>query len=110
MKKLFKGLFLMMAMVVMMAMPVSASTQRDPVISPEFPEDEHLNDSEDERTEGTDLPEDEYKGLLDEEGDGDSNDGSRSPKTSDNSLTLYVMAMTAIAAAGTVLIAKKKEA
>ena len=103
MRKLCKNACLVMVLCVMLAMPVSA-TSVNPVSSPELPGDDFLKDDEPEQgntgeeDEKDPLPGDEYKKE------------NRSPKTGDGSLALYGMAMTAIAMAGTAVIAKRKEA
>ncbi len=99
MRKLCKNVCLVMVLCVMLALPVSA-TSVNPVSSPELPGDDFLKDDEPDQgtTEKDQLPGDEYKKE------------NRSPKTGDESLALYGMAMTAIAMAGTAVIAKKKEA
>lgn len=99
MRKLCKNACLVMVLCVMLALPVSA-TSVNPVSSPELPGDDFLEDDEPNQgtTEKDQLPGDEYKKE------------NRSPKTGDGSLALYGMAMTAIAMAGTAVIAKKKEA
>lgn len=87
MKKFLSTLMLMMAMMVVFVMPVSATTAL-----PGGPSEEYMKEEEPEK--GEDLPEDEYM---------------KSPKTSDDSLALYAAAMVAIAATGSVVIARKKE-
>lgn len=101
MRKLCKKVCLVMTVCAMFAMPVSA-TSVNPVSSPELPDDDFLKDDESEQGTTEDgkeqLPGDEYKKE------------NRSPKTGDRSLVLYGAAMAAIAMAGTIVIAKKKEA
>lgn len=102
MRKVCKKACLVMTLCAMFAMPVSA-TSVNPVSSPELPEDDFLK--EEATTAGNTedatkdpLPGDEYQKE------------NRSPKTGDRSLTLYGAAMAAIALAGTIVIANKKEA
>lgn len=90
MRKMWKNLCLTAVMLLVFAMPVSASTH---VSSPEFPGDDYTNEEENKN----------------HKADDDYMKDSRSPKTGDESLAIYGLAMTAIALAGTVLIAKKKE-
>lgn len=94
MKKFLRGLALTFALLMMMSMSVFAAT--DYVPSTELPgDDENIPSTEDPNgSKKDDLPKDEYQ----------------SPKTGDDRAVLYAMAMTAIAAAGTIVIAKKKEA
>lgn len=89
MKRLGKSLCLTAALFVTLSMPVSA--KKNPVISPEFPGDDHTKDDKNK------LPGDDHQKE------------DRSPKTGDEGLVLYGAAMTAIALAGTIVIANKKE-
>lgn len=82
MRRLSKSLCLVAVLVLVLAVPVSA--KKNPVISPEI-------------TEPPKTPETPTK-------------KEHSPKTGDNSLVLYGAAMAAIAVAGSVVIANKKEA
>ena len=96
MRRLCKSLCLVAALVAMLYVPVSA--ERNPVISPEFPGDDYMDGDKDNDKDKNEIPGDDYQKE------------DRSPKTGDNSLALYGMAMAAIAVAGTIVIANKKEA
>lgn len=92
MRKMWKNVCLMVAMLFIFAVPVSASATTQ-VISPEFPEDDYMNKDDEDKT-----PEDDYM----------KSDESRSPKTGDESLMIYGMALAAIAVAGSIVIARKE--
>lgn len=96
MRKLLTGMLVTVTMVVMMSMSVFATTDNY-LPSPSVPGDDYIKDQEP----GDDKP---------DEVPGDEHMKDRSPKTGDDRIVLYGIAMTAIAAAGTVVIAKKKEA
>lgn len=101
MRKMWKNLCLTAVMLLVFAMPVSASTH---VSSPEFPGDDYTKEEEDHKAD-----DDYMKDGETHTADDDYMRDSRSPKTGDESPAIYGLAMTAIALAGTVLIAKKKE-